>query len=372
MDFKNRNTIVNFSNSILYHFGCNPFHSPIPEIDRVLEGHKKVVVCLFDGMGRHIIERHKKLCPTIYANRIHFMESTFPPTTVAATTGFLTAKFPIETGWMSWTQYLSNLKRNVNVFRNTDATTFEQLAPIPGDSILKEMCPKKYIKTVINETRGQTIAYDMEDIFGKYCGPSFLPLARWKLNKFLKGKEECFVYYYYESPDHEIHGEGVDGKTVKSKIKSIDRFVKKIAKKNPDTLFLVIADHGLVDTVNVDIANYPDLLDTLSVEKPISFEDRNPTFFVKEGRNSDFELLFKKYYGAHYDLYTKEQIYKKHIFGDGAPNEHADSFIGDYMAIAIDENTLFDSRLNKKFTPIGRHAGGTAQEREISVSAFNK
>ena len=40
--------------------------------------------------------------------------------------------------------------------------------------------------------------------------------------------------------------------------------------------------------------------------------------------------------------------------------------------VELDENTLFDSRLKKKFTPIGRHAGGTAQEKEISVSAFNK
>ena len=48
--------------------------------------------------------------------REHYLctiNSTFPPTTSAATTAFLTGKYPIETGWMSWTQYFEEYKKGM-------------------------------------------------------------------------------------------------------------------------------------------------------------------------------------------------------------------------------------------------------------------
>ncbi len=111
-----KNSIVNFSNSIIKHFGATPFHSSIPEVDKFLEGKKKVVLFLFDGMGKYVIEKHLPEDSFLRKHTFHYMTSTFPPTTVAATDALLSAKFPSETGWLGWTQYFSEVDKNVNMF----------------------------------------------------------------------------------------------------------------------------------------------------------------------------------------------------------------------------------------------------------------
>ena len=60
MKVYNEHSLINLSNSILKHFSCETYHDTIPEVDEVLKGHKKVVVVLFDGMGKNIIRKHLK------------------------------------------------------------------------------------------------------------------------------------------------------------------------------------------------------------------------------------------------------------------------------------------------------------------------
>ncbi len=116
----NENTLVNLSNSILKHFGATCFHESIPEIDELLKGHKKVVAVLFDGMGQNITRLHLKENSYIRSNYVTTINSTFPPTTAAATTAFLTGKYPIETGWLGWAEYFKDYDRKVLLFAGTD------------------------------------------------------------------------------------------------------------------------------------------------------------------------------------------------------------------------------------------------------------
>ena len=242
MKFDNKNTLVNLSNTIAKQFGLTPFHNEIPEIEKLIQGHKKIAVLLFDGMGTYIQETHQKLIPYIFSHKVHQIDSTFPPTTVAATTGFLTGKYPIETGWMSWTQYLDEYKANVDVFRNRYTESHELIQE--GELVFEGICPKKSVKDLINAKKSEKVAFDMEDIYGSYHGPANLTISRWKLSRFIKNKKEMHLYYYYEKLDGLIHEYGVESKQVKKKLKAIERFVKKITKKHKDTVFIVIADHG--------------------------------------------------------------------------------------------------------------------------------
>ena len=109
LQINNENTLVNLSNSILKHFGTNTFHNTIPEIDELLKDHKKVVAVLFDGMGQNIVRKHLKENSFIRKNYVTTINSTFPPTTAAATTAFLTGKYPIETGWLGWAEYFYHI-----------------------------------------------------------------------------------------------------------------------------------------------------------------------------------------------------------------------------------------------------------------------
>ena len=129
--------LVNFSNSFLKHYGVDPFHETIPELDEVLKGHKKIVFMLFDGMGQAIVKRHLSEDSFIRKHYAFTMESTFPPTTAAATTAVLSGKSPIETGWTAWSAYFKDLDKNVILFLNVDYNTDEKLTTTPVRDILK-------------------------------------------------------------------------------------------------------------------------------------------------------------------------------------------------------------------------------------------
>ena len=118
MNNYNKHNLVTFSNSFLKHFGVKPFHETEEKVDEILKGHDKIAVILFDGMGQNIVRKHLKEKSYIRQNYLCTINSTFPPTTTAATTGFLTGKYPIETGWMSWTQYFEKYQRNIILFMN--------------------------------------------------------------------------------------------------------------------------------------------------------------------------------------------------------------------------------------------------------------
>lgn len=372
MIIDNSKTIVNLSNSILKHFGVEPFHNTISEIDELLKGHKKVVVMLFDGFGEAIQDKNSDCCKNIIANRYTSIRATFPPTTVASTTGFLTGKFPIETGWMSWVQYIPSLDKNIEVFRNRDSLT-KELLQSRDDLILTKYCPTTSIIEQINKINGKTIAYDMKYFKGTYKGPKYLTIARWKLNKLIRKQEdEFFMYYYFESPDHEMHEFGTTSKAARSRMKRIEHFTKKIVKKNKDTLFLLISDHGQIDCDYFDLHDYPDFTSLLVEENPLSFEKRSQTFFVKESKNKEFEELFNKYFGEHFELFTKEEVLEKKLYGEGEAHPMVDIFLGDYLAVSKDTYCFLDHRVENPFLLKGSHAGGTEDEMKIAVSAFNK
>jgi predicted AlkP superfamily pyrophosphatase or phosphodiesterase len=54
--------------------------------------------------------------------------STFPSTTVAATTSIYNGLTPCEHGWLGWDCYFPQIDRNVTVFLNIDTESGEKMA----------------------------------------------------------------------------------------------------------------------------------------------------------------------------------------------------------------------------------------------------
>lgn len=361
-------TLINLSNSVLKHFGVDPFHHTIKEIDDILKNHQKVAVILLDGLGTYIRKIHPYSAR--YLNEHFFLQicSTFPPTTVAATNGFLSARYPIETGWMSWTQYFPDYQKNINVFTNRENETNILIKP-KEENILSTYCAYENIIGLINKTNNKEIAKSIFPFPLDEKGPKNLKENRRAVKQFLNDHERCFLYCYHIDPDNTIHHYGVNSYRVGHSIRKLVRYVKKLVNDHKDTLFLVIADHGLIDVNYLDINDHPDLVSTLS--QNMSMEKRCPTFFVKEGQKDDFCALFKKYYGEYFDLYSKQEVYDLKIFGEGKPHPYVDNFIGDFLAIAKDKKSIYDSKAPYCHLHKAAHAGGNKKESLIDISAFN-
>ena len=368
----NENTLVNLSNSILKHFGANGFHNSIPEIDELLKGHKKVVAVLFDGMGQNIARLHLKDNSYIRSHYVTTINSTFPPTTAAATTAFLTGKYPIETGWLGWTEYFKDYDRNIILFRSIDYNTEEELIKENENNIAEQYFPTQKLFSLIEENNKDVHAFNISRYPIQKDGPKHLLIdGVSKLHKVLKENDDCFVYFYWDSPDREMHEKGIDSWTTHYQVKKAQRFIKKATKQNPDTLFILLADHGHINVKFVDICEHKDLYALL--DKPMTLEKRTPSFFVKEGKEKEFEVLFNKYYGEHFELISKEEAFKINLFGEGKAARGVEDVLGNYIAISLDEYSLFASKELKHMDFFkGHHAGGTKEERLIDISVYNK
>ena len=363
----NNHNLVTFSNSLLKHFGVAPFHQTEPAVDEALGNHKKVVVMLFDGMGQNIIKMHLKEDSFMRQHFLCTINSTFPPTTTAATTAFLTGKYPIETGWMAWAQYFEKYQKNIILFKNVDYNNEQKVEP---ENIAHIELPIKTILELIKEKNQDVPVFDVKRWPIDEDGPKSLKDFERRINKSIKDIDQCLGYFYFDSPDREMHQYGINAFRIHRYVKRINRMIERLADKNPDTIFFAFADHGHINVKYLDICEHNDLYSL--IKSPVSFEKRTPTFFVKEDKKEEFKNLFNKYYGNHFLLMSKEEVLESRIFGEGIINFKAIPFIGDYVATSKDEYCLFASKEMARMDYFkGHHAGNTKEEMLIDITAYN-
>ena len=119
-----KNCIVNLPNSILKKWGLEQNGDSLPLADSFLEkDYKNVVILLLDGMGKCIVDRNLKEDGLFRTHLAGTYLSTFPPTTVAATTSIMSGRMPCESGWLGWDCYYPQVDKNVTVFFNTEQGT---------------------------------------------------------------------------------------------------------------------------------------------------------------------------------------------------------------------------------------------------------
>ncbi|HOJ44574.1 MAG TPA: alkaline phosphatase family protein [Bacilli bacterium] len=362
------NNIVNFSNSLLARFGVVPFHETIKRVDDVIKNADRIAVLLFDGLGTALIKKHLPKGAWLPRHHLHTITSTFPPTTVAATNGLLSGRYPIETGWLGWSQYFQEVAANVDLFSGKNNLTKE---PLLDPNHIRELLDYPSILTLIKD---KNPTYHVTSVW-----PSIVrPKGAKSLDEFFTMMSaQCavagpsFVYGYWVSPDLEIHDFGTNHPNVKKVIRAINDGVETLSKQHPTTLFLVLSDHGLIDVEFINEQENDKLFAML--ERPFSNEPRSANFYVKKGKHKAFAKLFNKRYGRQFILKSRQQIIEEQWYGKGDPHPITDKFIGDFLAISVDKAS-FDHLKEGKLAHgdvKGHHAGLTEDEMNIDIMAIN-
>ena len=355
-----KNTLVNLGNSVLKKYGVPTFHSSIEKIDELLsKTNKRVCLILLDGFGKAIIEKNKHVCPFISSHIYHEFKSVFPPTTVAATNGLLHGKYPTETGFCGWTQYFKALDKYVNVFPSRVPITNELITPPVRETFFDNTT----IIDLINDTQKYKAHAVMGIDFETEDGLDIDALFK-EANNTMHLYD--FTYLYSTEPDHTMHGFGTTGPAVEEVISKLDEEVEKLVKAHEDTLFMLVADHGMKDTTNLYIEDYPDFYDSLE-DKLQFIEGRFAAFRVK---NKDkFLKAYHDHFEDYFALYTKQELIDSEILGPKENiNKLCEETLGDYFLLATDRYTLANT---KGFVLIGNHAGTTPEETDICLAAFN-
>ena len=352
--------------SVLKHYGVNTPHKTLPEFDNLLEKkYKNIVVMVFDGMGTAILERHLPHFAFLRRQLAGSISSVFPPTTTAATVTLLSGLSPIEHGWLGWSLYFDELDANVSIFPNTLSGTGGQKAA--DYHVAGRYIKYKSVFEKITEATGGRVGAHFVSPFSEYKVKCLNEICD-AVKRLCLADGQKYIYTYWHQPDYDMHDLGTKHERISCDIRQINDSVESLCRSLSDTLVIVTADHGMVDTEWRYIKDYPDLADCL-LRQP-SIESRAMTFFVKPGMKTEFESAFNAHFGDYYILYTKEKALDTGLFGPGTPNTRAVGFIGDYFAIATG-NVSIESTPSKDHDVFkAAHAGMTYDEMTVPFIVF--
>ncbi|MGN0447888.1 MAG: alkaline phosphatase family protein [Acutalibacteraceae bacterium] len=356
-------SILSIASSVLNYFDVKDCqHKTLPELDKLLsKGYKNIVVMLFDGLGVSAIKEHLNENDFLRKHFVCSISSVFPSTTVAATTAIESGYSPIETGWLGWDLYFDEIGENVAVFRNALQKNGK---PAAHYNVAWQYIPYKRIFERIEEVNGKGSAVCVSP-FSIYQSKSVHDICK-VIKKLSKEKRKKYIYSYWHQPDTQMHIHGVSSIQVHEQIELINREVECLCKQLENSLVIITADHGLCDGKNEYLEDYPKLSSMLKV--PPSIEARALSFFVKDGMLEYFRDEFNRIFGNDFKLMTKEEVFAENLFGFGKPHSKAYDFVGDFLAVATGEKSLFIEREDYSF--VGVHAGLTEEEMTVPFIAI--
>lgn len=350
------NSIVSLTNSILKYFELEPFHKTLSDLDKILDSkkYKNVVLFVCDGMGSNNLDNILNENSFLRKNKIKDITSVFPPTTTSATTSLLTGKMPTEHNWYGWDIYFKDKDETISLFLNKTKEKNE----LPKLNVLDRnyMKYESIIDLINNKTKNKSYyAYP----FYKENPCKNLDEVIEEIKKQVIKPNKKFIYAYIESPDKEMHHFGISSNGVKEQVSIINQKIESLSKELKDTLIIITADHGQVDTKTIILkSDLPDIYNML--ERTTSLEARCCGIKLKENESHDkFKDLFNKYLTDDFICLTPDEVINSKLFGENDNNYLRDT-IGDYLLIGIQDKAINYDEDSPIF--IGNHAGLTKEE----------
>lgn len=356
--------IVNFSSSILNHYGVKCEHETLSKVDEILaKNFTHVVVILLDGLGMDTMEKNLYFRDFLRRNLLTDYSSVYPPTTTASTTSFLSGKYPIEHGWLGWDLYFEQEDKTVTCFSNTLQNTTEKAASY--DIAQKYLPYEDIFQKINNANNAKAYGVFPFDAFG-FTGHKEIDDWVKEVRRTINSKERTFTYAYLSSPDGVLHKSGGGSRDVEAEIRKINNIIIDLCQSAKDTVFFITADHGHINIENEFLCEtYPEIANMM--ERPLSIEPRAISFYVKKKYKKEFPEIFNKYFGEHYMLFSKEEVLKNNLFGKGRAHENLTG-IGDFIGVAIGEKTLLWNKECRQFR--SHHAGMTKKEMRIPLICY--
>ncbi len=350
--------ITNIACSILKYFKVDYKHNTVSDIDEVLENNnpKNVVLILYDGMGYNLINRILKSDDFLRVNLKRSMSSVCPSTTTASTTSILSGLNPSEHNWLGWDMYVKEENKIITLFLNTYKDTFKQAAPY-------SIASKYYgYKNLIDQIKEGPYDASMVSNHGGIKYKDLNEMNEAIINE-TKKEGKRYIYAYYENPDSIMHEYGTDSKESIDSFNLINKSTEELASKLHDTLLIVTADHGHMNSKGIMVSEYKDFFETLDGD--ISIEGRFCSFKVKEDKKEEFIKLFNLYFARDFILKTKEEIIREFWFGRGDYHKYFRASLGDFFALAISDKYFRYNENSVNLTSM--HAGICEDEMRIPL-----
>jgi predicted AlkP superfamily pyrophosphatase or phosphodiesterase len=375
-------SIVNLISSISKVLGDKPRYKPLRTLNPFeLSKSKNIVLLVIDGLGYEYLRKYGK--DTIFSKYIKDkITSVFPAATASSLTTFVTALAPQQhavTGWFMNLKELGLVSVILPFTSRSDNLQFSK-AKIKLKEIVNQEClfekintksyvviPKEYVKsdyTTITTKKAKKVYYIN-------LGGCFRQISQ----IIHSNNHKKLIYAYWPGFDTVCHKYGVKSKQAVTHFKEINKklttFLRAIEKT--DTIVIITADHGLIDTNKskiIELKNHPKLLETLTI--PLCGESRVAYCYVHPSKVKQFERYVKQYFKDSCDLFKGEDLIKRNYFGLFEPNENLFDRVGDYILIMKDNFIINDLVLGEeKHLCIGNHGGVSKEEMFVPLIVIN-
>ncbi len=352
------NCIANLACSLLRYYGCAAPNPTLLQADTLLQReYKNVVLLLLDGLGTSTLEEHLSPDGFFRRNLRCSYSSTFPPTTVAATTAVMSGLYPNQSTWLGWVGYFDEIDRNVVYFLNKDNDTGEKITDM---NVAERFVPYTDIFELIRKAGVQShwLCSWREPRPKKFIGLCD------EIIRLCEQDERQFIYAYWEEPDKSMHEKGVHAPEMGELVSQLQHETQRLAETLHDTLILITADHGLVDGETILFHQDQEMMDCM-IRRP-SMEPRALNLFVKEECKERFETLFQQRYGDRFRLLPMQEVHRLGLLGTDNDHPRLHRMLGNYLSIAVGDAVL---RTKNVIHPAD-HGGLTADEMTIPLIAI--
>jgi hypothetical protein len=371
--------IVNLMSSLIAGFGGEPTgYPPLSGLSPDEFGAPRhVVLLIVDGLGYDYLLRRGG-GSWLRQHLRGRLTSVFPSTTSAAMTTFYTGLAPQQHGLTGWHMYFRELGSVLAVLPGIpryggvplkqcgiDPGRFFDHRPVfdrlPARSYL--VSPRRIAHSDFNLAHRGDAELRTYDTMGEF----FLAIA----GILRHARQRSFVCAYWPELDHISHEAGSESVEAASHLEMFDGacrvFLKDIA--GSDTLVVVTADHGFIDTCEqrtLDLDRHPDLADCLVL--PLCGERRLAYCYVKSGRRDFFEEYVRSELGDYAELFLSRELIERGYFGLGEPHPRLAERVGDYALVMKDNCTVKDwLPTERRYGQIGVHGGVSGGEMHVPL-----
>ncbi|WP_226005919.1 alkaline phosphatase family protein [Natrinema salinisoli] len=385
--------------SVLDVDGPSPSAAGRPLPDDVLEGvedeYDRVIVVLIDGFGLAFWQRHDHpLLDRVEADgRVSPLTSTYPSETAAALTTFHTGRLPASHGVLGWDVYDPVDDASYEAFTGEvkagDESVDRDLHDVfEGDPIYPALTaagidchhvvpfPETYDGAAVHSYGGdvtESPGYELE---------GFEAALR---EAVAAAEEPSYLYAYLPHVDAAAHAAGTDSDqyhaTVDETLRTVQRALSGVAKGDAaadtgETLVLVTADHGHVDTDRtVDLESSDAVMGNLQRHAngdPVRYagSPRNVHLHLHGGTDVREAVRTELIDDLEARVFTDQEARKRDLFGDREESHTFRRRLGDLVICHRDQGVWYGSD-SAKLELIGMHGGLHPEEMLVPFAAID-